>query len=470
MERHVDNIFLNTLIMNNTQQKLDQEKPPIVLVHGFAGGIGYWKLSLDTLAQYYRVYAFDLPGFGLSSRVSLEKLGVSSPEEAEKFLVRSFEEWKKSPEVGLGDEKVHLVGHSFGGWISACIAMHCPSHVRQLTLCDPWGVPQHPDWLRKPILSMVAKSVAHRLKHQAQMTAAAASAASASLRSSSSSASLATSPPSPLTVGESPRLSRSYSNFSDTSSPVTSPKIVPESPLSATEPIMTPQAATIMKQAAEAANIAASETQMLADAVNAAAVSHDPELEMPLAELLGRTVIRAMSANSLSALSLLRLAGRTVGMRALGVVTKDIHERYYSSTMSPEFDKAPDASPVLQYLYETNTISPPLGELLFKKLYSEDLDIEWACRPLGPRLSQIPAHIPTLFIYGSESWLRQIQDGVAAAKTMPGPVQVRVCPGGHQVFADDADAFHAALFDDHARGEFREVYAHPGETDHTHEE
>lgn len=46
----------------------ESENTPIVLLHGFGAGIAFWVLNFDTFAENHPVYAFDLLGFGKSSR------------------------------------------------------------------------------------------------------------------------------------------------------------------------------------------------------------------------------------------------------------------------------------------------------------------------------------------------------------------------------------------------------------------
>lgn len=120
----------------------DPLSSPIVLVHGFGAGSGLWALNVDVLCSRGRtVLTLDLPGFARSSRCKFS----SSVEKAEEEFVECIERWRMK--VGL--EKMILVGHSFGGYLSLCYALKHHEALLQLVLVDPWGITEKPPELNQ---------------------------------------------------------------------------------------------------------------------------------------------------------------------------------------------------------------------------------------------------------------------------------------------------------------------------------
>ncbi|XP_060762343.1 (Lyso)-N-acylphosphatidylethanolamine lipase-like isoform X2 [Neoarius graeffei] len=128
-----------TVIVRNkaTRKPSDQASPiPLVMVHGFAGGVGLWVRNLDALSHSRSVYAFDLLGFGRSSRPAFPNDATL----AEEQFVESIEQWRQS----LGLERMILLGHSLGGYLATSYSIQYPERVRHLILVDPWGFPEKP--------------------------------------------------------------------------------------------------------------------------------------------------------------------------------------------------------------------------------------------------------------------------------------------------------------------------------------
>jgi pimeloyl-ACP methyl ester carboxylesterase len=111
------------------------EGEPLVLVHGLSGSSQWWAKNVGPLAEHFRVYIVDLVGFGASKGDHPFIL-----DEASRFLV----EWMD--EVGI--ERVNLIGHSMGGFISADLAADHPQRVERLVLVDAAGLPFDPNVLK----------------------------------------------------------------------------------------------------------------------------------------------------------------------------------------------------------------------------------------------------------------------------------------------------------------------------------
>jgi len=132
-----------------TSGRSDAGAPVVLFVHG----MGHWtqaawdRLAAE-LAATHRIIAFDLPGFGASSKpdaaYTLPYFGA-----ALQRVVAHFEL-----------DRFAIVGHSLGGLIAADYAAREPARVRLLGLIDPAG------FLRTPKLAlrvMASRPVAYFL-------------------------------------------------------------------------------------------------------------------------------------------------------------------------------------------------------------------------------------------------------------------------------------------------------------------
>lgn len=98
---------------------------PVLLLHGYGESLLSWRAVFDELALHADVIAFDLPGFGLSSKPDH---GYSADSLAQVAL-RLMDT--------LGVRRAVFVGHSLGGAVSAAAAARAPDRLLGLVLIDP---------------------------------------------------------------------------------------------------------------------------------------------------------------------------------------------------------------------------------------------------------------------------------------------------------------------------------------------
>ena len=128
--------FIHTVVFGDNNSPSSQQRTPLVLIHGFAAGLGFWALNIDILAQQQKVYAIDLLGFGRSSRPTFPEDSM----DVEEMYVASLEEWRR----GVGLDRMILCGHSFGAYLVHAYTLKHPQPVEHLILADPWGFPEKP--------------------------------------------------------------------------------------------------------------------------------------------------------------------------------------------------------------------------------------------------------------------------------------------------------------------------------------
>ncbi|MEL6182513.1 MAG: alpha/beta fold hydrolase, partial [Myxococcota bacterium] len=104
---------------------VDQGRPegrPLVLVHGLGEHVGYWRRNMGAWAQWYRVVAIDLPGYGHSAKP------------AQPFSMRGYADVVRGVMDHVGLEQAVVVGHSMGGQVALTMALRHPERVRGLVL------------------------------------------------------------------------------------------------------------------------------------------------------------------------------------------------------------------------------------------------------------------------------------------------------------------------------------------------
>jgi 2-hydroxy-6-oxonona-2,4-dienedioate hydrolase len=129
--------------------------PPLVFFHGGSGSWTHWIRNIPVLSRDYTVYAVDLPGMGDSDPFTGKDLALF-PGETTDFREPLDPAWQPAPiemaalsrilagalEAMIPDEKINLVGFSFGGMTAANVTARIPHRIRRLVLSGAAGLAQ----------------------------------------------------------------------------------------------------------------------------------------------------------------------------------------------------------------------------------------------------------------------------------------------------------------------------------------
>ncbi|GHG45875.1 alpha/beta fold hydrolase [Streptomyces griseocarneus] len=100
---------------------------PVVLLHGQSAGPTEWAPHVAALADgRRRVFAVDRVG---EPGYSTQTAPVRTPDD--------MAAWLEEVLAGLGLERVHLVGHSYGGWVALNHAVRAPGRIASVAVYDP---------------------------------------------------------------------------------------------------------------------------------------------------------------------------------------------------------------------------------------------------------------------------------------------------------------------------------------------
>jgi pimeloyl-ACP methyl ester carboxylesterase len=106
-----------------------RERTPLVLVHGAGSCSAMWYPNTPALSAERPVYAIDTPG---DPGRSVHRAPLHEPERAAQWLDETL--------AGLGLDRVHLLGSSYGGWLVLNQAYRAPERLASVTLLDPGGL------------------------------------------------------------------------------------------------------------------------------------------------------------------------------------------------------------------------------------------------------------------------------------------------------------------------------------------
>jgi pimeloyl-ACP methyl ester carboxylesterase len=118
--------FVNGLNIHYVQTG---QGPNLVLIHGIASNLGQWQLGiLPALVEHFRLTMYDLRGHGYSD---MPTRGYTPT-----HMLGDFSGLMDY----LGMERTSIVGHSYGGLVALCYALHLPERVDKLIIADT-GIP-----------------------------------------------------------------------------------------------------------------------------------------------------------------------------------------------------------------------------------------------------------------------------------------------------------------------------------------
>ena len=139
-----------------------ENKPTLVLTHGYGGSAALFYKVLKTLVSRFYLIMFDLPGMGGSSRPDNFSTEFK-PREVIDYFVEYIEKWRAK--MDLTD--FYLTAHSYGGYMCGHYAVKYHQHIKKLLLLSPIGtkVPR-PDQLEPGYDPN--KEWAERIKQQQQ--------------------------------------------------------------------------------------------------------------------------------------------------------------------------------------------------------------------------------------------------------------------------------------------------------------
>jgi pimeloyl-ACP methyl ester carboxylesterase len=122
---------------------------PLIFIHGWLGSWRYWWPSMQALSTHYRVFAFDLWGYGDSSKA------------VEKYTFAEYVAMLDNFVERLGILRpVTVVGHALGAAVGLRYAAHQPEAVKRLATV---ALPIQGEYINSRLIDSDSSSVLERV-------------------------------------------------------------------------------------------------------------------------------------------------------------------------------------------------------------------------------------------------------------------------------------------------------------------
>jgi 4,5:9,10-diseco-3-hydroxy-5,9,17-trioxoandrosta-1(10),2-diene-4-oate hydrolase len=106
--------------------------PVLIMLHGSGPGVSGWsnfRGNLPVFAKLFRTILLDMPGFGLSDPVAIDRPYSLIAADSVRVLMDA-----------LGIDKAHLLGNSMGGSVTGHFALTYPERAERLVMMGPGGL------------------------------------------------------------------------------------------------------------------------------------------------------------------------------------------------------------------------------------------------------------------------------------------------------------------------------------------
>jgi pimeloyl-ACP methyl ester carboxylesterase len=126
-----DSLFMDINGIQVHYKEKGSGDPAIILLHGFGASLFSWREVMDPLSSLGTVYAYDRPGFGLTSRPLNGAWTGSNP-----YSLRGQTQMLEDFMDQKGIDQAILVGNSAGGSVATLFSLEHPDRVAALVEVD----------------------------------------------------------------------------------------------------------------------------------------------------------------------------------------------------------------------------------------------------------------------------------------------------------------------------------------------